>query len=299
MNTRYNSLLFGFMGLMAFMNPLSSCGSSKSKTHAEVVESDSAAALLATDSVVFREDIDSVCECTIVVDSPRGDDSLAAGVDAFIASTLWQHYMPVCDGASKTVYKKYAGNVGDGKAVVDYYGKGTMAYMNAQMADLRKAGMTGGVGLACDISIRKTYDTPRYATYHVDIYKFLGGAHGSTFDYSVNIAKPSGEVIAETVDSLKLKALQPLLRKGVLSYLNEGGGYSSKVTDSELNDCLFVENGIIPLPAYAPSLGKDGVRFAYQQYEIGPYALGLVVFTVPYSDIKPYLTKKALECIAE
>lgn len=298
MNFRFNSLLILFMGVMVFMEPLSSCGLGRSKSQTDVLNSDSATTLLSTDSVVFHENMDSLCECNIVVDSPSGDDSLSMRVDAFIARTLWKHYMPVCDGASKTVYKEYGGNVGDSKAVVNFYGKGTMAYLKAQMADLRKAGATGDVGMACDISIRKTDDNPRYATYQVSVYKFLGGAHGATFDYSVNIAKPSGEEIAETVDSLKLKAMQPLLRKGVLSYLNEGGGYSSKVAESELNDCLFIENGIIPLPAFAPSLGKDGVRFVYQQYEIGPYALGLVTFTVPYSEIKPYLTKKALDCLA-
>ena len=48
-------------------------------------------------------------------------------------------------------------------------------------------------------------------------------------------------------------------------------------------DGLFIENGIIPLPAAAPYLSPDGVVFVYGQYEIGAYAIGMPTFTVPYS----------------
>lgn len=291
-----NSLLVLALGFLAFEGTLSSCGANRSKQGVDV--SDSAATSMATDSVVFSESIDSVCECTIVADYPKGDDSLALGVNKFIAGTLFRQYVPVTEGDSEGAYKEYSGNANDGKAVVDYYGKGTIDYLKAQMADFRKAGMTDDISLACDISIRKTDDTPRYVTYKVNAYKFLGGAHGATCDYSVNISKPSGKVVAETVDTLKLKALQPLLRKGVLSYLEKYGD-DPNVNDGNLNDCLFIENGVIPMPAFTPCLINDGVLFVYQQYEIGPYALGLVTFTVPYAEIKPFLTKEALGLLKE
>ena len=105
------------------------------------------------------------------------------------------------------------------------------------------------------------------------------------------------------VDTARVKDLQPILRKGVLSYLNQQSGNESQteneeqITDAQLNDYLFIENGIIPLPSSSPYLAKDGVHFIYQQYEIGPYVMGLVSFTVPLEKIKPYLTGEALKLL--
>lgn len=45
----------------------------------------------------------------------------------------------------------------------------------------------------------------------------------------------------------------------------------------------------IPLPAWAPYLTHQGVAFAYQQYEIAPYAAGIISFIIPYEKIMPYL----------
>ena len=70
-----------------------------------------------------------------------------------------------------------------------------------------------------------------------------------------------------------------------------------KVSEKDLNDHLFVDNGVIPIPAHAPYLAADGVHFIYQQYEIGPYAIGMVSFTVPYAEIKQYPSKEALQLV--
>ena len=79
---------------------------------------------------------------------------------------------------------------------------------------------------------------------------------------------------------------------------NEGQNENEEqITDAQLNDYLFIENGIIPLPSSSPYLAKYGVHFIYQQYEIGPYAMGLVSFTVPLDKIKPYLTAEALKLL--
>ncbi|MCC6584829.1 MAG: DUF3298 domain-containing protein [Chitinophagales bacterium] len=40
------------------------------------------------------------------------------------------------------------------------------------------------------------------------------------------------------------------------------------------------------------AMSKDGVEFQYNSYEIGPYALGAPSFTIPYTDIQPFLKLK-------
>ena len=45
--------------------------------------------------------------------------------------------------------------------------------------------------------------------------------HGSTFERSFNIVKATGKKLSQVVDTARVKDLQPILRKGVLSYLNQ------------------------------------------------------------------------------
>ena len=120
----------------------------------------------------------------------------------------------------------------------------------------------------------------------------MGGADGQALSIPVTFLKSTGEMLQTTIDSSNEKAIQPLIRKGVISYFKKRG---ETVTDRDLNTMLFIENGIIPIPINAPSLTAKGLHFVYQQYEIGPYAIGMVEFTVPYDKIKAFMTSEAQE----
>lgn len=275
-----------------------SCGG-KTSAQPGVQATDSVASVdtvLATDSVVCYKKMGDNMECKIVADYPSGDDSLSHRVVAYINGELGRQYLPAMndmDNAGK--YPLYTGTKTDGKTVATYYAEGTLRYFGEQASELKEAGMEEEPSLTFELAVRKTADNARYASYTTTSYAFLGGAHGSASSYTVNIAKPSGTVLTQTVDTLKAKAMQPILRKGVVSYLRAQG--EDGVTEKTLGDILFIENGIVPLPAHAPYLAADGVHFVYQQYEIGPYAMGMVEFTVPYGEIRPYLTKEALALV--
>lgn len=246
---------------------------------------------LPTDNVVCQRKSGSNIECKITVDYPNGDDSLSHSVAAYINGQLELQYLPIQNDAdNKAKYPAYSGTPADGNAVAQYYADGTIKYLKEMSNDF--AGAEEVPKLTYELSVRKVADNDRYVSYETASYAFLGGAHGSATAHTANISKLSGKVLALTVDTLQAKAMQPILRKGVLDYLHEQG--DTTATDSMLGDYLFIDNGIVPLPAHTPYLADDGVHFVYQQYEIGPYALGMVAFTVPYSDIKPYLTKEAL-----
>lgn len=246
----------------------------------------------ATDSIAFCEQKDSMLKCSVVVDYPSGDDSLSVSVRRYVAGELVRMYLPAMqeENGEAPVYK---GSMADGKALVDFYGNMNNVYLKAQYAELKVLGIAG---LSYDLSIRKTYETDRYLTYETSCYVFLGGAHGSAVSYPVNIVKATGKGLA-TIDTLKQKALLPILRRGVKEYISKAE--NRKIKDSDLQNMLFVEHGIIPLPATVPVLTPEGLRFVYQQYEIGPYALGMVEFTVPYADVKSCLTQEAAELALE
>lgn len=276
---------------MVLLASLSLTGCRIGASKAELAK-DTMPASLATDSIVFNEKSDSTAECKIIVDYPTGDDSLAMGVRNYIARELSGAYLPLVNADSdRNAYAIYSGNIDNGKDVVSYYGKGTLKYLKEQCRQLREAGMGEVPHLSYEVSVRKTYENNAYVTYTTSTYSFLGGAHGSALTYSVNIAKSSADVVEQIVDTTKTLDLQPLLRAGVVRYLKSNG--DKNITEKNLGDYLFVENGVVPLPANTPYLAKDGVHFVYQQYEIGPYAMGMVTFTVPYPKIKQFLTKEA------
>mgnify|MGYP004455841853 FL=1 len=279
------------MALMA----LGGCTSRATKS-GSAAEQDSVlqqTAAFATDSIAFCEQKDSTLKCSVVVDYPSGDDSLSVGVRRYIAGELARLFLPTMQEEDEPA-AVFKGAKADGKALVDFYGKLNFGYLKSQYAELKELGIAG---LSYDLSIRKTYETDRYLTYETSCYVFLGGAHGSAVCRPVNIVKATGKVLAATIDTLKQKALQPILRRGVKEYISKAE--NRKIKDRDLQNMLFVEHGIIPLPATMPVLTPEGLRFVYQQYEIGPYALGMVEFTVPYADVKSCLTPEAAELALE
>lgn len=246
---------------------------------------------IATDSVCVNKLSEHV-ECRFVADYPTADDSTSLAIRKYLGDELARLYLPRVNNPEEAgCYPVYKGNVNTGDSVLNYYADGTTKYLKEQLADFMDAAPSEMPTLAYDFSARKTSDNDRYVNYNINVYAFLGGAHGTTTDYTVTIVKPSGRVLTQTVDTLQVKNLQPILRKGVLSYLHEQG--ETDATEATLGDMLFVENGIIPLPVHAPYLTDDAVCFVYQQYEIASYAMGIVTFTVPYDQIKTYLTEEA------
>lgn len=285
------TLVAAGMALMA----LAGCKSGPAKSGTAAAEQDSVqqTAAFATDSIAFCEQKDSTLKCSVVVDYPSGDDSLSVGVRRYVAGELARLFLPTMQEEDEPA-AVFKGAKEDGKALVDFYGKLNFGYLKSQYAELKDLGIAG---LSYDLGIRKTGETDRYLTYETSCYVFLGGAHGSAVCYPVNIVRSTGRVLAATVDTLKQKALQPILRRGVKEYISKAE--NRKIKDRDLQNMLFVEHGIIPLPATVPVLTPEGLRFVYQQYEIGPYALGMVEFTVPYADVKSCLTQEAAELALE
>lgn len=285
------TLVAAGMALMA----LAGCKSGPAKSGTAAAEQDSVqqTTAFATDSIAYCEQKDSTLKCSVVVDYPSGDDSLSVGVRRYVAGELARLFLPTMQEEDEPA-AVFKGTKEDGKALVDFYGKLNFGYLKSQYAELKDFGIAG---LSYDLSIRKTGETDRYLTYETSCYVFLGGAHGSAMCYPVNIVRSTGRVLAATVDTLKQKALQPILRRGVKEYISKAE--NRKIKDRDLQNMLFVEHGIIPLPTTVPVLTPEGLRFVYQQYEIGPYALGMVEFTVPYADVKSCLTKEAAELALE
>ena len=286
------------------------CKASSTKAQAanDIKEAKAADTLVVnTDSCILQEG--KIVQCAICVDYPTEPNELSKNIRAILNEELASLYLGSMNGDEIEKQESYKGDLSNGNLVIEKYCKDNFAYLKSQMKDLKDADPRANANMSYDIRLNKEAETDSYVTYHCLSYAYLAGAHGSTFERSFNIVKATGKKLSQVVDTARVKDLQPILRKGVLSYLNQQSGNESlteneektgneeQITDAQLNDYLFIENGIIPLPSSSPYLAKDGVHFIYQQYEIGPYAMGLVSFTVPLDKIKPYLTAEALKLL--
>lgn len=280
------------------------CKASSTKAQAanDVKEAQAADTLVvSTDSCILQEG--EIVQCAISVDYPTEPNELSKNIRTILNEELANLYLGNMNGDQIEKQESYKGDLANGNLVIEKYCKDNFAYLKSQMKDLKDADPRADANMSYDIRLNKEAETDSYVTYHCFSYVYLAGAHGSTFERSFNIVKATGKKLSQVVDTVRVKDLQPILRKGVLSYLNQQSGNESQteneeqITDAQLNDYLFIENGIIPLPSSSPYLAKDGVHFIYQQYEIGPYVMGLVSFTVPLEKIKPYLTGEALKLL--
>ena len=119
----------------------------------------------------------------------------------------------------------------------------------------------------------------KYDVYVLEYYSFRGGAHGTNTLTPIVFNRETGAVVPETeffVDGYQARIaplLQEELRKEVLESPEGEEAYES----------LF-EKEITPNGCY--DVGRDGVTWYYQPYEIGPYYLGVISVTLPWSAVK-------------
>ena len=146
-------------------------------------------------------------------------------------------------------------------------------------------------GWEYDFGLLKERETDEYVVFLSQDYVYLGGAHGGvTGRGSLTFDKKDGHLVEQFLDPACLDAIQPLLRKGITAYFSED---DNEISPEELDNYLFLESGVIPFPAWTPYPDEDGLVFTYQQYEIASYAAGMPNFTIPYEDLRPYLTPEA------
>ncbi len=150
-------------------------------------------------------------------------------------------------------------------------------------------------GYEYNFQLTKESEAKNYVVFLSEDYVFTGGAHGGvTGQGSVTFDKRSGQRFSNFIKPGSLDAMQGLLVKGLVDYFADEEGTVNK---DNLFDYLFLEGTTIPFPAWTPAPTRDGLCFTYQQYEIAAYAVGMPSFTIPYSEVKPFLTAEAIDLL--
>lgn len=115
-------------------------------------------------------------------------------------------------------------------------------------------------------------------SYTVNEYIYTGGAHGSSGESSVNIDMKTGKRVTE--DDLLVAGYKDGLAALLTAHLHDA------LPDQEAYDGLFIKD-IAPNGNFKVS--ELGLTYVYGQYEIGPYALGIIEVTVPWDELSDLL----------
>lgn len=118
--------------------------------------------------------------------------------------------------------------------------------------------------------------------YTLSYFSDRGGAHGIQTVSQLVFDRKTGALVAEE------DLFADGYREPVAALLQEAVRHDMEAVDPELLPLVELEN-VAPNGNF--SVGKDGVKWVFQPYEVGPYALGLVMATVPWDALKPFLKK--------
>ena len=176
---------------------------------------------------------------------------------------------------------KYEGDINDGQAMLNYYQK---RWVREEDDDI--------INGEYNISITKVYETDKYITFEASSYWYFGGAHGGSSLSGATFRKSDGRKFDKSMISDE-NALHPLLIKGLVKAFDARNKKElgellmfSGACDSDNAEMKLIN---LPLPETEPWLTKEGLQLVYQQYEIGPYAVGMPTVQIPFAKLKSLL----------
>ena len=259
-----------------------------------------------TDSISVESE-DSMASIKVSVQWPTsGNDSLVTAIRQYVCEELQTSLIQ--EGQPEFHYYD------DGKEAVQALVDTAYNELTASWKEAKNDGIPNDMTYSCYVKISKLEETDLYITYLSNHEGFQGGAHGyatasyQTFrkrdglriGYQTKFNRETEQFEKQNQNLFKdpqSPELAQLIKEGVRSYFKDGE--QDVATDEALKDMLIGVDDVnaIPLPSNAPSFTKQGLTFVYQQYEIAPYAAGIINFDLPLDKVRPYLTKEAAELI--
>lgn len=140
-------------------------------------------------------------------------------------------------------------------------------------------------------SISKYVETDEFITFLYNSYEYSGGAHGMSYLIGTTFLKDTGERLdASIIKDPSNPDFQALFKEKLYAYFNDEEG-------GTLGDYLLYQSEDDDIPLSNMFLRDSSVVFNYQPYEISFYAAGMPEAVFSFSEIKPYLTKKAIKAL--
>lgn len=189
---------------------------------------------------------------------------------------------------------KYRGNIKD----IDAIGKfASEKYFALQKMNFGDDKMNYPHALFYDLSLRQICSNGKYVSYQQYTHYYGGGAHGmpteniESFDM-VNKEVIDWEYLFKSDCEKEVVYLLFHVAQKDSRYRKWERTESIAAIKEHFEQCIEGRrNGQIVLPK--PGLTDKGVVFSFQPYAIGCFAEGVYHFTIPYKDLKPYMSERA------
>jgi len=113
----------------------------------------------------------------------------------------------------------------------------------------------------------------------IDESTFTGGAHGSYSESYINVDKATGHVVSlsDICDPAHEKELIDAIVKQIMA---DNGCTTLEQLQEDHAIFLLCDEPMVASQFY---YGPDGITFVYNEYEIAPYAAGVIKATLPYA----------------
>lgn len=132
------------------------------------------------------------------------------------------------------------------------------------------------------------YRNDSLISYSVEYSDYTGGAHGSYRIMFFNIDLNNIGTISEE-DLFKPDYYKPLTEKIVDRLMKQ---YNAPVPDSLMMQGFFTLDDIVPNNNFW--LDDNNIHYAYNQYEIAPYSMGVIEVSIPYTDLSDILNPNGI-----
>ena len=285
-----------YLFLAMAVSAVASCGNKKatdvsgtvsdSLTVTDSVTVEAAPTALVTTKSEYKKQ-DKYCEVSLEVEWPEGNDIVTATIRKDLLKRI-DSYLAL-EGNTRCIaaYKKSDAAL---QEAVTYYGTQTFKLLSESSAENHEIRIETAREIAEEQG--EEPEIPEIARFSIEKYQYSGGAHGMTScNAGTTYNKADGKVFDKFLKPSAVKAMQPLIRKGLVEYFSD---QDPNITNATLNVMLQIEGNTIPLPFDTPYPSEEGLVFCYAHYEIACYAAGRPTFCIPYNKVKPYLTAEAV-----
>ncbi|GAA4404973.1 hypothetical protein GCM10023187_22920 [Nibrella viscosa] len=151
---------------------------------------------------------------------------------------------------------------------------------------LKDVGMVGGCW-ELEIKGDTVYVGPQVLTIRMETYANTGGAHPNTFSTYYSFDRATGRQLRLSDLVTDTTALAPIVER--IFRLKQGISEEQRLEE----EGYFAETGRFVLPEHV-GVGRKGLIFYYNPYEIAAYAQGPIEIVVPYREIKEVLQEGVL-----
>lgn len=237
----------------------------------------------------YQNDADSVyISITLDLDLPQGNSIMAHRIREWVSEQVsLNHFLD-------EMY--FDGNLDDGQAIADYYGK----EFKEDIEQTLEPPIFNGYREVL-VTASKTFENSKCVTWLFTISEYTGGAHGSQICYGATFRKSDGRLFGKDIFTNnweKRQRLDSLIVDGLCEYFSDGVGekIDPETLIHEYTDEKIGEMNVA-LPEHGPWFTSGGLDFLYQQYEIAPYAAGMPGATIPYEKLAGIMTPAAAALI--